>query len=118
MADTEQFNFEKLEAYQVAKVALVRVLAQRDALRGLPGEIRMQLERAAVSAVANTAEGAGRQSRADQRGRYAIARAEANEAAAMIELAAIHGALDETEHQALRSSYLRLTRMLTGLIRR
>lgn len=113
-----QFGFERLDVYRFAREALVVVLRNKDKLRGLPGEIASQLERAGVSTVALVAEAAGRQSRADQRNRFVMARAEANEAAAMVELAMLYGAFSDGDHHAIRSHYLRVTRMLTALIRR
>ena len=78
-----QFTFENLKVFQIAREALRIVIEHRERLKGLPGEMRNQLERALVSVVANIAEGAGRDSRADQRRHYAIARGSAQEAAAI-----------------------------------
>ena len=112
-----QFVFERLDVYRLAREALALVLASRGRLRGLPGEIAGQLERSAVSTVANIAEATGRAGVADRRQRFAIARAEANEAGAMVELAALYGALDPDAHAALRGRLLRVTYMLTALMR-
>jgi ABC-2 type transport system ATP-binding protein len=73
----EQFGFERLDAYRVAKEALEVLLRYRGKLRGLPGDLASQLERAAVSTVANICEATGRTGVADRRNRYAIARGEA-----------------------------------------
>ena len=59
-------------------------------LRGLPGELASQLERSAVSVVANICEGTGRVGMADRRQRFAIARGEANEAAGLVEIVRMH----------------------------
>src|SRR5688572_13601529 len=77
----------KLVAYQVALEFLgaVRAVGIRDA------DLRDQAMRAAKSACLNLAEGAGRKSRADKARVYAIARGEACEAAAAVEIAAAAG---------------------------
>jgi 23S rRNA-intervening sequence protein len=54
------YGFERLDVYQVAYRGLKIVLGHRDKLKGLPGEIASQLERAAASTVANIVEGYGR----------------------------------------------------------
>jgi len=114
----EQFIFERLDAYRVAHEGLTIVLAHREKLRGLPGEIAGQLERAAVSTVANICEATGRSGIADRRHRYSIARGEANEAGGLVEIARLYGVFSDEAYATLRSSYLRVTYMLTALIRR
>ena len=114
----QQFTFEKLVVWNVAKEALVLILGHKARLKGIPGEVASQLERAAVSVVCNIAEGAGRSSANDQRNRYVIARGEANEAAAMVEVAAIYGAIGEELHGELRGRHLSVTRMLNAMIAR
>ena len=83
MSEQPLFGFERMEVYQVARAALKIVIGYRAKLRGLPGEIASQLERAGVSTVANLAEAYGRVTPADQQHRYSIARAEARGADAM-----------------------------------
>ena len=112
-----QFWFEGLEAYRVAREALALVVPLRGRLRGLPGEVGSQLERALVSMVANVAEGAGRSTKVDRARCYAIARGSANEAGALVEIAVLYGAFDAAQHAAVRSLLLRTAAMLSGLIR-
>src|SRR5258708_27552990 len=77
----------KLLAYGVAMKLLDAV---RDA-RIRDSHLRDQAMRAAKSACLNAAEGAGRVSRADKARAFAIARAEACEAAAAVEIAIAAG---------------------------
>jgi four helix bundle protein len=112
------YGFERLDVYRVAYSALELVLQHRGKLKGLPGDIASQLERSAVSTVANIAEAHGRASEADRRHRFTIARGEANEAGAMVEIAALFAIFSDVDRAQLRSSYLRVTWMLTALIRR
>ncbi|NUO53859.1 MAG: four helix bundle protein, partial [Polyangiaceae bacterium] len=100
-------------AYEVSLefLAAVRAAAIRDAV------LRDQAMRAAKSACLNIAEGAGRKSRADKARVFAIARGEACEAAAAIEIAAAAGdAGDEAARNAMRVAG-RLVALLSGLAR-
>ena len=115
---TKRFPFETLDAYWVAHAALGKIVAQKGKLRGLPGEVASQLERAAVSVVANICEASGRVSGADRRNRYAIARGEANEVGGCLAIVQLYGVFSNEDYAFLRESYLRVAYMLTGLIKR
>src|SRR5437763_1109321 len=117
MTHTPYLTFEKLDAYRVAREALAVALDNRSAWAGLPGQLASQFERAMVSMVLNIAEGAGRESQADQRRHYAIARGSANEAGAVVEIVAAYRALAPETHGAIRSRLLRVIRMLNAMIR-
>ena len=103
----------KLIAYGVARSFLLAVLACRIS----DSELRNQATRAAKSACLNCAEGAGRVSRADKARVFAIARAEAVEAAPAVEIAALCG--DAAAAPAREVAHLahRLVGLLTGLCR-
>jgi four helix bundle protein len=79
--------------------------------------LRDQALRAAKSACLNAAEGAGRVTRADKGRSFTIARAEACEAAAAVEVAAACG--DAAPGSAAEVNRLadRLVALLTGLVR-
>ena len=103
----------KLVAYGVAVELLLAVKAAniRDA------KLRDEAVRAANGTCLNCAEGAGRASRADKARVFAIARGEAVEAVAAVEIAAHAG--DTAPEHAERCVLLghRLVALLTGLIR-
>jgi len=103
----------KLVAYQVSESFLLAVLrcSIRDA------RLREQASKSAKSVCLNIAEGAGRASRADKARCYAIARGEAVEAAAAVEIAALCG--DVAAYAAGEVARLadRLVALLTGLCR-
>jgi four helix bundle protein len=80
----------KLLAFEVA----MQLLAAVRAARIRDGGLRDQAMRSAKSACLNAAEGAGRVSRADKARVFAIARAEAGEAAAAVEIAVAAGDAD------------------------
>jgi four helix bundle protein len=81
--DPIRLPHHRLQAYGVALelLAAVRAAAIRDA------SLRDQAMRSAKSACLNAAEGAGRVSKADKARVFGIARAEAGEAAAAVEIA-------------------------------
>ncbi len=73
--------------------------------------------RAAKSAALNAAEGAGRVSRADKARVFAIARAEAVEAAAAVEIAVAAGDAAQQSLEAVLAPADRFVAMMTRLIR-
>ena len=103
----------KLRAYGVALLLLeaVRGARIRDA------HLRDQAMRAAKSACLNAAEGAGRVTRADKARCFAIARAEAGEAAAAVEIAVTAGDADAGGLDAVLRHADEFIAMMTGLIR-
>lgn len=104
----------RLAAYDVAIALLVAV---RDANIKDP-KLRDQALRAAKSAALNVAEAAGRVSPADRARVFGIARGEAGEAAAAVEIAAAVG--DASAQAAADCGRVaeRLVGLLTGLVRR
>ena len=90
----------KLIAFGVAKEMLLAVKSANIREAGL----RDQALRAAKSACLNCAEGAGRVTRADKARVFAIARGEAVEAAAAVEIAAACGSASEADVDAGRGA--------------
>ncbi len=103
----------KLIAYQVARDLLLAVRAAdiRDA------KLRDEALRSAKSAALNSAEGAGRVTRADKARAFTIARCEAVEAAAAVEIAALCGDARPEAVQEVARLADRLVALLTGLVR-
>ncbi len=103
----------RLQAYGVAVALLeaVRGAKVRDAY------LRDHAMRSAKSACLNTAEGAGRVTRPDKARAFAIARAEACEAAAAVEVAVAAGDADGAVLGAVNERANQLVAMLTALIR-
>jgi four helix bundle protein len=104
---------EKLVAYQVARELLAAVKRAEIA----EPRLRDQAMRAAMSACLNIAEAAGRQSPADQKRVYAIARGEASEAAAALDIGAIAGVCSAESARTGGALARRAYALLTGLIR-
>jgi four helix bundle protein len=103
----------KLVAYGVARdlVVAVRAAGIRDA------HLRDQALRAAKSAALNCAEGAARASPAEKARAFTIARGEACEAAAAVEIAALCGDAGAASALAVARLADRLTGLLTRLVR-
>ena len=103
----------KLIAYGVARELVLAVGAA--AIRS--PHLRDQALRAAQSAALNCAEGAGRVSRADKARAFAIARAEAVEACAAVEIAQACGEVSAAREERILRLADRLVAFLTGLLR-
>ena len=103
----------KLHAFGVAMQLLeaVRKAGIRDA------HLRDQAMRAAKSAALNSAEGAGRVTRADKARAFTIARGEACEAAAAVEIAVAAGEADARWLEVVVEHTDRFVAMTTRLIR-
>ena len=103
----------RLIAFEVAKQLLlaVRNAHIRDA------KLRDEAVRSSKSACLNTAEGAGRVTRADKARSFAIARAETVEAAAAVEIAALCGDCSQASVVEVTRIANRLVALLSGLCR-
>ena len=113
MTTSIRLPHHKLYAYGVAIELLqaVREARIRDC------HLRDQAMRSAKSAALNASEGAGRVSRADKARAFAIARAEACEAAAAVEIAVAAGDADEPALGPVLACADRFVAMMTRLIR-
>ena len=113
----QRFPHERLDAYVVARELCGLIAEHRSRLRGLPGEAGPQLERSVVSTLLNIAEAAGRQGVRDRARVFALARGEACEAAAALEIAVLYGALPASVAASARALLVRVGQMLTRLAR-
>ena len=113
MSLTRLLPHHKLQAFGVAMqlLAAVREARIRDA------HLRDQAMRAAKSACLNCSEGAGRVSRADKARAFTIARGEACEAAAAVEIAVAAGDAEARSLAAVVEHADRFVAMMTALIR-
>ena len=111
--ETTVLLHEKLIAWQVAceLLRVVRNAGIRDP------KLRDQAMRAAQSACLNNADANGRVAPADRRRVFAIARGEATEAAAAVQIAAMSGQCAEQAANEARRLGGRAAALLSGLIR-
>jgi four helix bundle protein len=105
---------ERLIAFQVARKLL---LAVSEAKISDP-KLRDQALRAAKSACLNIAEAVGRYGEADKARVFAIARGEACEVAAAVDIAALAGECSAESSRAVGALAREVYALLTGLIRR
>jgi four helix bundle protein len=113
----EQFDHEKLDAYQIAVdwIVLAHDLAQ--ALPRGKGNLADQLQRAASSIALNIAEGAGEFSAPEKARFYRMAKRSATECAAVLDVAKRRSAITDQRYAQSRSLLLRIVGMLVKLVR-
>ena len=109
-------DFERLDVYRVALE--FQRLAASLALPAGRRELRDQLDRAALSIVLNTAEGAGRSSAADQARFFSMARGSAMECAAVLDVLRATGLAPRQTCLRGRSLLVRIVQMHTRLCHR
>ena len=112
--DTPRFAHDRLDAYAVAREALVLGHSIVQALPRGYGTLVDQLRRAQLSAVLGIAEAAAR-SGADRLARFRCARAEVSEAAAALDVVQALGLAPEADVRAAMALEARLYAMLTRL---
>jgi four helix bundle protein len=111
--NTRPLPHHNLLAYRVALELLTAV--RHANIRDY--DLRCQALRAAKSSALNTAEANSRVSRADRARVFAIARGEAMEAAAAVEIAVLAGDAEPAAYEACLPIASRLFALLTGLAR-
>jgi four helix bundle protein len=87
-----------LHDFELYQLAIEFLRLANDMLQRLPrgySELKDQLNRAALSVVLNTAEGAGKYSRAEQKRHYAIARGSAFECCAVVDVIRVLGLIEK-----------------------
>jgi four helix bundle protein len=112
--ETRPLPHHRLIAFGVAKELLLAVQGAKIS----DAELRDQALRAAKGAALNVAEAAGRASDKDKARVFMIARGEAVEAAAAVEIAQLVGAASAEAVSNVNQLANRLVALLTGLARR
>jgi four helix bundle protein len=110
-------DHERLEVYQLG---IEFVASANDFIERLPrgrGYLADQLQRAALSIVLNTAEGAGKFSPQDKSQFYTRARGSATESAAVLDVCFKLALISEAEWSAKKTVIKRVVEMLTKLIK-
>lgn len=109
-------SFTKLHAWQASHKLAIKVFST---LEGLPknDSLRNQAERSALSITSNIAEGFGRQSLADKKHFYVMARGSAYELQNQLLLAKDIAKIDKSSFEELAVLSLDSAKLLHGLIR-
>lgn len=109
-------SFTKLIAWQTGHKLVIAML---EFCKSLPRQdpVRSQMERASLSITANIAEGFGRQSIADKKHFYIIARGSAYELQSLLLVAGDTKRLSAPEFKVLADLSIDSIRLLHGLIR-
>ncbi len=111
------FDFERLDVYQKAKAANVKVFRFIYSSPRLDDEIKKQWKRASLSVILNLAEGTGRTTSADKKHFFTIARGSVYECTALLDVVNSIGATDEATFKELYSLYEEISKMLLSLYR-
>jgi four helix bundle protein len=109
-------DYEKLDVYRCAIEHLAFVFRSIASLPRGYAALADQWRRAAMSVVLNIAEGVGKTSDADRANRYAIARGEAMECGAILDVVRLTGAIPDAELVAARRVVLRIVEMLCKML--
>lgn len=111
-------NFEQLEAWQTARklVRTVYIFFRRKPA-ALDFGLRDQVQRAAISAMTNIAEGFERLHPAEKMQYYNVARASCGEVRSLSYVMLDAGYISESEHKTLLALVAQSGRLISGLIR-
>ena len=110
-------DYEKLDVYRCAIEHLAFVFRSIPAIPRGYSALVDQWRRAAMSIPLNVAEAVGKTSEADRNNRYAIARGEAMECGAIIDVVRIVGAIPDRELTEAKLLLERVVGMLSKLCR-
>jgi four helix bundle protein len=110
-------DYEKLDVYRCSIEHLAFVFKALAALPKGFSSLGDQWRRAATSIPLNIAEAVGKPSRADRMNRFAIARGEAMECGAILDVVRLLDVLPAHETDAARTLVVRTVEMLTRLCR-
>ena len=112
---TDRSTVLELDSLDVYRVSLEFQGLIATLLSSTHGELRSQLDRAALSISLNVAEGAGRRSAPDRRRFYSIARGSALECTAILDVMAGRAQLTLSDLRRGRAFLVRIVQMLTKL---
>ncbi|MFT3691635.1 MAG: four helix bundle protein [Kofleriaceae bacterium] len=115
--DMVELDYERLEVYQCAIEHLAFVFRALPLIPRGYAALADQWRRAAISISLNIAEGAGKTSEADKMSRYAIARGEAMECGAILDVVRLLNVVPEAERTSARALVVRIVSMLSNLCR-
>ena len=110
-------DYEKLDVYRCAIEHLAFVFRSIPAIPRGYSALVDQWRRAAMSVPLNIAEAVGKTSEADRNNRYAIARGEAMECGAILDVVRLLGVISESELTEAKQLLVRVVGMLSKMCR-
>ena len=110
-------DYEKLDVYRCAIEHLAFVFKSIPMIPRGYSSLTDQWRRAAMSVPLNIAEAVGKTSDADRHNRYAIARGEAMECGAIIDVVRLVGGVSESELATAKQLLVRVVGMLSKMCR-
>ena len=113
----QRLDYENLDVYRCAIEFLAFAFQVINSLPRGDGELRDQLQRAAISVVLNIAEEAGKPSAPDRARLHAIARGSAMECGALIDVCVIAARIEPSAAQRGEVLLVRVVSMLTRMCR-
>ena len=113
-----QYNFEKLEIYQNAKLLVLEIYKVTNhfpssEIYGLTNQLR----RASVSVGSNIAEGSGKFSKADRKNYFTTARASLFECVAIVDILKESGRISEVDFEQMMKEADEISRILYVMIK-
>ncbi len=110
------FIFERLDVYQKSVDLAAEISMFTESLPRGTYYLSDQLNRAALSVVANIAEGNGRWHANDKKSFFWIARSSAQECVAILEVCCRRKLIDDDTHKKFKETLERIAKMICGLI--
>ena len=110
-------DYEKLDVYRLAIEHLAFVFRTIPKVPRGYAAIVDQWRRAAMSVPLNIAEAVGKTSEADRSNRYAIARGEAMECGAIVDVVRLLGTVETAELDVAKRMLIRIVEMLSRMCR-
>jgi len=110
-------DYEKLDVYQAAIEHLAFVFKALPKLPRGQSALADQWRRASMSVPLNIAEGVGKPSAADRMNRYAIARGEAMECGAILDVVRLINVIPRDELDQAKATIARMVAMLSRMCR-
>jgi four helix bundle protein len=115
--NTQMFDFEKLEVYQVTKAQNIDVLRFLVEHPQLNADFAHQWKEVSMGTVINLAESTARMTHPEKKHFLTIARGNINSCVALIELGKELGWLEQERFDQFYSRYEQMSKMMLGMIR-
>ena len=110
-------DFEKLNVYQCIKKLNIDLLKYLYSCSDVDPYLKDQIKRSTLSVALNLAEGTGRESNADKRHYFVMARSSCFESVATLQMILELSSFSKENYQDYYSRYTEVIKMLFGLIK-